>query len=241
MTPAQVKQLYQQRGAEFITPATAIAQRLGVIRALVLDWDGVFNNGSKSTDGSSTWSEPDVTGINLFRFSSWLQRKKVLPVIVISGEKNPALIKLARRERFDGVFFNIKNKVDALNLLGKKQWNLKPAQLIYVFDDVIDLSIASRTQLRFLVRRNESPVFERYVREKGFADYISFSSGGNGAVREITELCMALDGVYEKTIKKRTQYEDDYRAYEQERNLVETIFYTREHKRIVKTELPYTD
>ena len=59
-------------GASGISP-----DRLDKIKAFVFDWDGVFNNGAKDSEGASPFNEVDAMGTNLLRFNHHLRRLAV--------------------------------------------------------------------------------------------------------------------------------------------------------------------
>jgi 3-deoxy-D-manno-octulosonate 8-phosphate phosphatase (KDO 8-P phosphatase) len=103
----------------------------------------------------------------------------------------------------------------------------------FVFDDVLDLSVASKAQLRFMVRRTASPLLMQYVRINRLADYITAHSGNNHAVREICELLLGLSGMYETVVSKRSAYDAQYARYIETRNQIPTMFFTREAEGIV--------
>ena len=54
----------------------------------VLDWDGVFNSGEKTSTTGSSFSEVDSMGLNLLRYAYYLVHGKMPVTLVISGEKN---------------------------------------------------------------------------------------------------------------------------------------------------------
>jgi 3-deoxy-D-manno-octulosonate 8-phosphate phosphatase (KDO 8-P phosphatase) len=65
-------------GGTFLTPPSRIKSSLANIKAFVLDWDGVFNDGRKTSETDSTFSEIDSMGINLLRFDYWLRNNQFL-------------------------------------------------------------------------------------------------------------------------------------------------------------------
>ena len=93
------------------------------IKAFVFDWDGVFNDGRKSSDSDSTFTEIDSMGINLLRFDYWLRKKKIPMIFIVTGMKNNSAIEFSKREHFDGIFLNIKNKREALESICSQLWN----------------------------------------------------------------------------------------------------------------------
>ena len=211
-------------GKLLIDPAE-FSSRLSGIKAFLFDWDGVFNNGEKNIDGHSVYSETDSMGINMMRFHYHLQ-KKVMPVCaVISGEHNRLSYKWAQRENLHAVYAGIKHKEVALDDICKTH-HLQPEEVLFVYDDVLDLSLAAKAGLRLLVRHAGNPAFESFCIKHQLADYISQQEGGHHAVREISEVVMQYSGDYDLTIQHRMEYSQAYLDYLEARNKIKTPFLT---------------
>jgi len=207
-------------GGVFLRTVSQIKSDLTAIEAFIFDWDGVFNSGIKTGDSGSPFSEVDSMGINLLRFSRWLNNKKIPLVFVITGENNPAALKLSQRESFNGIFLNCKDKKQALERIAEK-YSIMYQNMAVVFDDVLDIEIAQLSGLSFCVGRKSTPLLENYIKTNGTCAYITGSSGDKNAVREVCELLMGIDEMYEKTIQKRIEFSSDYQQYLKERNRVE--------------------
>ncbi len=215
-------------GGIFVIPPENIATKLDGIKAFVFDWDGVFNNGTKDQDGTSLFSEVDSMGTNLLRFSGYMTHRRIPCVAVISGERNSASFSWTRRECFSACYYKIANKTDALNHFCE-HFNLKPGEIAFVFDDVLDLSFAEMAGLRIFVQRKANPLFNQFVIKNKIADYVTGSESGNFAVREACELMIGLKGVFEQVITERMAYSDLYREYITTRNEVTTKYFTFEN------------
>lgn len=227
MDQKEVASLFYARGGEFLSPPEEIVDVHANIKGYVWDWDGVFNDGVKFGESGSPFSEPDSMGINLLRFAFWLKHDKVPYVAIVTGEPNSSSVMLAKREHFNAVYYKIKDKRDALAHLTFNS-KLENDALAYTFDDVLDLGVAAEVGLCFLVRRNASPMLESYVRAHALGDYITAQEGGKHAVREVCELLMGLENVFDDIITERAAFSPRYQAYLYERNQVETKFYTRD-------------
>jgi len=210
---------------KFLTDVDAFAEKFSAIKAFVFDWDGVFNNGIKDDNGSSAFSEIDAMGTNLLRFNHFLCKGKTPVVAVISGEKNKAAFTLAKREHFNAVYYKFVHKISALDHLCK-QHQLQYHEIAFVFDDVLDFSVANICGLRLMVSRNCNPLLVKFAQENNLADYQTFADGGNHAVREIVELLTGISGKYEETISQRMQFSETYKQYLQLRNEPEPSFYS---------------
>lgn len=221
----QIQHAFTSIGGKFASPPEALAQKLKGIKAFIFDWDGVFNNGQKSSGGSSNFSEVDSMATNLLRFSYFLNQGKLPVTAVISGEQNDTAFYFCRRECFDYSFFKTPHKTDALRFICEKE-NIEPSEIAYFFDDVLDLSIAERCGLRILVHRKANPLFTDYCLRNKLVDYLTASEGGAYAIREACELLTGLNGNFDQVIGERTHYTDNYKRYIFLRRQVSTRFYT---------------
>lgn len=210
---------------EFMLSPDQLSAQLSRAKAYVFDWDGVFNDGYKDAAGSSPFSEIDAMGTNLLRFSHFLQHGNNPVFAIISGERNPAAFALATREHFQGVYFRIRHKAEALQHLCT-QFGLQPQEIVFVYDDVLDLSAAKLAGLRVLVPHGANPLFREEVLAQQWADYLTGGEGFQHAVRETTELLIGLRGNYSQTIHHRMEYSTTYREYLRQRQAVVTQFFT---------------
>ena len=217
--------LFSGPGGKFYTPVKELKQKLGKTRAIIFDWDGVFNNGGKSDSSGSPFSEPDAMGVNLLRLSFWLTHHKMPPVAILSGEENKAGLYLAKREHFSSVYFKSSNKIKSLHHF-MKEHGLAPEEIIFVFDDVLDLSIAEVCGVRIQVNRPASVLFNQWVALHHLADYITASAGGNFAVREACELLMGLNDSFDATLRERMAFGSPYQQYLADRQAIETRLFT---------------
>ncbi len=216
---------FSDLGGSFITSPEDLRKKLDGIKAFIFDWDGVFNNGQKIAGSGSPFSEVDSMGTNLLRFSHYLKTGQLPISAIISGQKNDSAISLSERECFHYSFFKTPHKIEALEFICKKQ-NISPLEVAYVFDDVLDLSIAKVCGLRVLVRHQSNVLFEDYCRKHALADYITASDGSHYAVRESCELLIGLNGNFEETISNRADYSMSYTTYLQLRKTVKTELFS---------------
>jgi 3-deoxy-D-manno-octulosonate 8-phosphate phosphatase (KDO 8-P phosphatase) len=226
----QIKSVFK---GKFLIEPELLGQKLSGIRAVVFDWDGVFNNGIKNTDGSSAFSEIDAMGTNLLRFSHFLVSQDNLFTAIITGEKNPLAFLFARREHFNEVYYKIRHKSEGINHLCKSN-NLQPHEIAFIFDDALDFSAAQICGGRIMVGRSASPLLTDFAIDHRLVDYITFAEGGNHAVRESAELIMALSGKYNETIQQRMEFSDAYKRFWRMRNLTEPIFYTTDEAAFIQ-------
>jgi 3-deoxy-D-manno-octulosonate 8-phosphate phosphatase (KDO 8-P phosphatase) len=227
---------FESIGAEFVTPQYKLTDKFKSVKAFLFDWDGVFNRGEKVAGGSSTFNEVDSMGTNLLRFSHFLQYNSLPVTGIMSGEKNESAFFFAKREHFNGSYFKVANKIVGFEHFCKEH-NLKPQEVCYFFDDVLDLPVAKVCGVRVFIPRTASTQFTKYVKQNHMADYITASQSGDFAVREACEMLMTLSGQFERAITLRTNYDDLYKRYIEARNGIPTAFHSLSNNEIIRVEL----
>lgn len=227
---------FEKQGAEFQVPFTAISEKLSRVKAFVFDWDGVFNDGVKQANGSSSFNEVDSMGVNLLRYSAYLKNRELPFAGVISGEKNETAFFFAHRECFHGSYSKFKDKKSAFEHFCSEH-RLGPEQVCFFFDDVLDLSVALSAGLRIFIPRKASQRLTQYVKQHRLADYITGCESGEFPVREGCEMLICANGNYDEAVGSRMRYDDSYRKYIALRNQVQTRFYTFANDRVTQAQL----
>lgn len=211
-------------GGQFIRSAFDIQQRLRQVHALVFDWDGVFNDGSKGFKSQSNFTEVDTLGIHLLRYGLYRATGHLPAIAIISGQENPSALYLAQRDHYTAVYSRSRDKVKALRHLCDKT-GLTPGQTAYFYDDLLDLSVAQEVGLRFAVGRLANPLLLDYIEHHHLADYISACQGQEHAVREFCELLLGILGEYDTVLESRLAADEKHQEYARLRNEVSTTFY----------------
>ena len=223
MNLTEIENLFKGR---FLTPPANIQAKLEKIKAYIFDWDGVFNNGQKDERNTSLFNEIDAMGINMLRFNHYQRKGSVMPLLgIITGERNSASHALANREHMDFVYYKIKHKSTALEHLCNK-YNITPEEVLFVFDDILDLDVAAKVGVRMMVSRPANPLLLKYAEERQLMDYLTANDGNNHAVREVVELLIGLTGRYNETLNDRIAYNNNYRKFITLRNTLPTEYYT---------------
>ncbi|MEO1384525.1 MAG: phosphatase [Bacteroidota bacterium] len=213
--------IFTELGGKFLVQPEIFLQKLDKITCVLFDWDGVFNSGEKGEGTTSHFYEADSMGTNLLRFALWGKNQQNIPIAgVLSGASSPSARTFVLREHFHFLATRFKHKSEAIEVVCQ-QFNLKPEEILWVYDDVLDVSAARMCGLRVMVRRTASPLFTQYVEKEGLAEYITAHAGGNFAVREISELLIGLMGKWEETLAHRTTYSSTYRTYLEIRQAVQ--------------------
>ncbi len=234
-----IARLFEEAGGRFVSPALDIKKGLKEIEAFLFDWDGVFNRGIKGHGIAGTYSEADSMGTNLLRFSSWMDHDHRLPVTaILTGQRDLTAIDFALREHFNYIYLESIDKSRAfdhlLEILG-----IDPKGVAFCFDDVLDLPVAERCGLRFMVRRSASPVFREYVIQRNLCDYLTGHQGDSHAIREIAELILGLKGDLDLAIQERVRFSKLYQEYLGQRNSQKTEAFILERGQIVRYKLTH--
>jgi 3-deoxy-D-manno-octulosonate 8-phosphate phosphatase (KDO 8-P phosphatase) len=224
LTPGQVVDLFNKKGAIFCTEVNKLIKKWAGIKAIILDWDGVFNDGSKKSNQESGFSEIDSMGINLLRFALFLKNGKLPFASILTGMNNESAIKFANREHFDFCYFGFKNKEIPFQHFCKEN-SIKAEEVLFWFDDVLDFPIAKTSGIRINIPHPGSFLLNKYIIDNHFADVITSNIGGQGAIRESCEMLLGVNGVYEKVIESRSAFDSDYSSYYFSRQKMKTQFF----------------
>lgn len=221
-----IEDTFKQIGGQFITPANEIAKKLKNIKAFAFDWDGVFNSAIKSTGHPNGFSEADSMGINLMRYDYFYSNNQLPIAAIITGEENPTAFDFARRESFYAIYFKIKDKGEALKHFCKT-YKIEPQNIAWFFDDILDLGMAKQCGVRFYLGRKSQPLTNKFVFDNNMVDYITANEGGQNALRECSELIMALNGNFDKLLNNRLSFDPNYADYFEKRNEIKPLIFTK--------------
>lgn len=226
-----LEQTFTNIGGKFITPMPVLQEKVPQIDTFLFDWDGVFNEGRKGGGTHSDFSEVDSMGLNMLRFGWWLATGKLPVFMVITGEQNPAAFQLAQRECWNAVYFRISDKRTAL-YHAQENFDVQPAHTAFAFDDVLDLNVAQLVGFRCQIARPNVPLFSDFVQKNQFCDYVTSQSGGHHALREMSELLLAIQGNFETVMRKRMEFKGDYENYLTERRKIKPLFFTYQNNQM---------
>ena len=151
--------------------------RLGAIRLVAFDIDGVFTDGRfyLSDDGSETKAFHTQDGYGVRRLLD-----AGVEVAVISGRRSAAVEHRMAELQVRHVLLGCKDKVAAFDELIDRL-GIDAADCAFVGDDVPDLALLQRVGLSIAVANAVQAVQER-------CDYVTRKPGGFGAVREVCDL-----------------------------------------------------
>lgn len=218
------EEIFVSLGGNFLSSFEAIKKTAQITKGYIFDWDGVFNDGYKHGGDGSPFSEPASMGLNMLRFSTYMRTGITPNLFILTGENNSSAVELGRRENFTAIYKRVKNKSLALKHV-EEVFGVQPNELLFVFDDILDLNVADATGLRMMVNRKASPLLSSKVIREGWADYITSCQGGDHAVREICELMIALNENYDDVVEHRMAFSSQYQNYLDNRNQVAPQFF----------------
>ncbi|HEY0978354.1 MAG TPA: hypothetical protein VGE21_12855 [Flavobacteriales bacterium] len=211
---------FLELGTTLVRPVAELHERARRIKAVLFDWDGVFNDGWKDVDGGSPFSEVGSMGVNMLRFGIWLEQQERLPFAgIITGQHNKHAQRFVERERFHGLYMGFIHKPEAFGAFLALH-GLQPEEVAFFFDDAIDLSVADRCGLRILMRHRAGALFAQHALTRGCVDIATALSGGQNGLREATDVVLALMHRFHLTIEHRAAYSPDYQRYLAARNAV---------------------
>ena len=221
MELTQLEDAFVDIGGHFLKSAFDLREKMSSIKAVVFDWDGVFNNGEIDAEESNTYSLIDAQGIDSLRFGFFKAHSRMLLTAVISEVKNDGCKAWANRYNADEVYLNAMDKKKALLHFCDKH-NLKPEEVIFVYDDVKDLAAAAVAGIKLAVGRLGTPLLIEYIEQKKLADYISSCQGNEHAVREFSELLLALLDQHFNVLDHAESHTADYADYLNRRKSIDT-------------------
>ena len=164
-------------------------RRAQKLKALLLDVDGVMTDGriifdSKGRD-SRNFNVQDGLGV-------YFAKKCGLIVGIITGRKSRVTKIRARELKIDFLSQGHKNKLKPYEKF-KVGFNLTDEEIGYIGDDLLDLSIMSRCGFSACVANGREEV-------KAKSHFVTNSTGGKGAVREVIEFVLKQQGKWQKLL-----------------------------------------
>ena len=211
----EIIDIFSKNGGQFISDTAEFTDKIKNIKAILFDWDGVFNDSAKAFEKPNGFSEADSMGINLLRYS-FFEENKFLPAAIISGEKNQTALQFAEREKFNQLYFKIKSKRQALHHFCNLH-QISPNEIAWFFDDVLDISIAQEVGVRFYFAKPFQPLTNRYMIDNNLCDYIPSVTNGTGSIRECTELIMGIKNGFNQVVIDRSNVSKNYMDYLEEK------------------------
>ena len=162
------------------------------IKLVILDIDGVMTDGSLFYDNKGqeykAFNAKDGHGIRMLKDAG-------IEVAFITGRSSELVLHRAENLGISPalIYQGYRDKRPALQALLKKT-QLAPQNIAYVGDDVIDLPIMKKVGLAIAV--NDAHYFVRH-----HAHWTTYNKGGQGAVREVCEKILDMQGKLEQILE----------------------------------------
>ncbi|MBK9596555.1 MAG: phenylphosphate carboxylase subunit delta [Rhodocyclales bacterium] len=161
------------------------------IKLVILDVDGVMTDGRIIIDDNGleqrNFDIKDGFGVVALQMTG-------VDVAIITSKKSGAVRHRAEELKIKHFHEGIKKKTEPYEVM-LKEMNITDAQVAYVGDDLVDLSMMKRVGLPIAVADAVKEV-------KDAAEYVTQARGGYGAVREAAELILKAQGKWDKILSK---------------------------------------
>ena len=169
----------------------ALKDKLKKIKVLVCDVDGVLTDGKiiYDSEGRETKNFHVQDGLGLV-----MMRKLGFKLAVISARPSKVATQRAKELRFDFAYIGVDSKIKAYEDLVKKL-RVRDEAICFIGDDLPDLRVLKRAGLAVAVTNAVDDI-------KKAADYVTTKAGGEGAVREVIDLILKNQGLWDKVLQE---------------------------------------
>ena len=171
--------------------SATVRRKAEKVRLLLLDVDGVLTDGRIIIDNhgveTKCFDVRDGQGIaSLIRAG--------IRVGFITGRFSHIVRHRAKELGVKIVYQAVQHKADIYDEI-KQKMRLSDQQIAYVGDDIIDLPIMRRVGLAIAVR-------DSWPGMKPKVDYVTEAKGGRGAVREVSELLLKAQNLWQQLAER---------------------------------------
>ena len=174
---------------------TKILERARRIKLLLMDCDGVMTDAriwlTPDGDERKAFHARDGQGISVWHRAGWQSG-------IISGRASTSVERRAHELKMKYVHQYAKNKIIALEEI-LAEANVTAAECCYIGDDLGDRAVMRRVGLAVAVADAAEDT-------KGVAHYVTTLKGGDGAVREVIELILKVQGRWDDLVAQVTTH-----------------------------------
>jgi 3-deoxy-D-manno-octulosonate 8-phosphate phosphatase (KDO 8-P phosphatase) len=174
-----------------VTLKPSVAKRCRKIRCLLMDVDGVLTDGKLhfSSDGHEfkSFDVQDGHGIAM-------AQRAGLILGIISGRPSKATERRAADLGVKILKQAATNKMEMVEEV-KSDHNLRDEEICFIGDELVDLPVLRRVGFAVAVPNAMDEV-------KEVAHYVTTHRGGDGAVREVIEMILKVQGLWKKVVAK---------------------------------------
>lgn len=162
-------------------------QKASQIKLLICDVDGVFSDGriylSNSGEELKAFHTRDGFGVRSLLSCN-------IDIAVITGRKSQLVENRMRALGVDKIYQGIDDKLVAYREL-LAHYQVTPEQVAYIGDDMVDLPVMQQVGLSVSVADGHP-----YVKKQ--VDMVTYTAGGHGALRELTDLILMSQNKFEQ-------------------------------------------
>ena len=156
-----------------------LSEKIRKIKCLLVDCDGVLTNGAmyytENGDEIKKFSTKDGMGFKLLKEKGFLTG-------IITGEDVQLVKRRFEKMNLDILYMGVSDKLKVLNQICE-DYKLAYDEIAYIGDDINDIDVIKNVGFGCCVNDSVKSV-------KNNASYITYSDGGNGAVREVIDLLL---------------------------------------------------
>jgi 3-deoxy-D-manno-octulosonate 8-phosphate phosphatase (KDO 8-P phosphatase) len=168
-----------------------VAEKIKLINCLILDVDGVLTDGRIIINdlGNETkhFNVRDGHGLKLLM-------REGFDIIIITGRTSQVVEHRAKELGITDIYQGAKNKVEILEEIFRKK-HISGESVAYIGDDIVDIPVFKKVGFSVAVA-------DASEHAKKSADYISKRNGGQGAVREICEMILMVQGKWDDVVQR---------------------------------------
>ena len=169
----------------------SLKNKIKNISLIISDVDGVLTDGSIFIGSEGTefmkFNVEDGAGVAFARLAS-------IPIVLISGRKSKATSIRAKELKIEHCFQGSLDKTTAYKEVCKI-YNISPENIAYIGDGLIDIPVMLKSGFSVAPPNGHQSV-------KDISDYITKKSGGEGVLREVIELILKEQGLYNQILEK---------------------------------------
>lgn len=168
-----------------------VRARAAKVKLLILDVDGVLTDGRIIMDHKGreikAFNVRDGHGLRLLREAE-------IEVAILTGRSSPVVQKRADDLGILWVRQGVHDKVGAYREIAREV-GITDDEACFIGDDVVDIPLLKRVGIPIVVG-DGAPEAKRCAR------YVTQSSGGKGAVREVCDLLLQAQGKWEAVLRR---------------------------------------
>jgi 3-deoxy-D-manno-octulosonate 8-phosphate phosphatase (KDO 8-P phosphatase) len=168
-----------------------VRERAAKVKLLILDVDGVLTDGRIIMDHKGreikAFDVRDGHGLRLLMEAG-------IEVAIVTGRSSPVVQKRADDLGITRVRQGVHDKVGVYQEIAREV-GITDDETCFVGDDLVDIPLLKRVGIPIVVA-DGAPEAKRYAR------YVTQSSGGTGAVREVCDLLLQARGTWEAVLRR---------------------------------------